>query len=87
MIDKHGNKIVPTGHKLTLVSIRRNGKLHSFFVNLPIYKDEKVRIPSCQLNDIARGAVMAGMQEIVAALPIQQMIIDLFSGVEVNLPE
>lgn len=47
MIDKHGNKIVPTGHKLTLVSIRRNGKLHSFFVNLPIYKDEKVRIPSC----------------------------------------
>lgn len=36
---------------------------------------------------IARGAVMAGMQEIVAALPIQQMIIDLFSGVEVNLPE
>ena len=36
---------------------------------------------------IARGAVMAGMQEIVAALPIQQMIVDLFSGVEVNLPE
>lgn len=53
MIDKHGNKIVPTGYKLTLVSIRRNGKLHSFFVNLPIHKNEKVRIPSCQLNDIA----------------------------------
>ena len=37
-------KQTPIDNKLTLVSITRHGRTHSFFIKLPIYKKEKATI-------------------------------------------
>lgn len=42
----------PVGHKLTLVSVSRNGKLYSFFIKLPIYGEKPV-MSKDQLDQIA----------------------------------
>lgn len=46
-------KQTPIDNKLTLVSITRHGRIHSFFIKLPIYEKEKAVISKRQLDEIA----------------------------------
>lgn len=73
----------PIDNKLTLVSVSRNGRTHSFFIKLPIYKKEKAVVANVlaaaqvqflatnsKAKYIADGAVISAMNELAQALPI-----------------